>query len=319
MKKGRLAITFTIGAIIFALFVCIDLFSGGAPDKEIVRLIRLPRVLTASIAGAALSLSGLQMQSIFRNPLADPHIMGISSGAALGAAIATMATPSTLGIVSGYTLTAAAFAGAIISALVILAASRKFRSAGTLLIFGVMVSFMVNAIVSTFQFRTDAESLKMFYSWSAGSFSNSTTNSIVIMGIALFIGTTLSLFNHKGTDIILFGDEFATLSGAEPGKIRICALLSCSIMTGAVTAFCGPLGFIGIVSPHIARGIIGSSSHKYTVPASIMTGSIIGTGADILSQISAEPLPLTATMAFVGVPVIIYIMIRRPSFSQYHE
>lgn len=316
MKK-RLIIIWITGLTLLILTIFADLSAGGQASRQILTLIRIPRVLTAMIAGAALALSGAQMQSIFRNPLADPHIMGISSGAALGAAFVTMAVPAAT--VAGITTATAAAAGAFASAMVILLASRRFRNPGTLLIFGVMLSFIVNAVVSTLQFRTDAESLKIFYSWTAGSFSGTTTEGILVMAAALLIGTSMSIFNNKGLDIILFGDEFASLSGAHTGRIRFSALLSCSIMTGAVTAFCGPLGFVGIVAPHIARAISKSSSHRIVIPLSLLSGSVIGVGADLVSQLSGHPLPIASTMAFVGIPIIIYIMIKRPSFSHQHE
>lgn len=319
MRKKRLCIIWSIGMVLLALTILADLTTGGNAGRQILTLIRIPRVTTAMIAGAALALSGLQMQSIFRNQLADPHIMGISSGAALGAALTTMAMADATIYASGLTTAASAAAGAMISAIIILAASHRFRNPGTLLIFGVMLSFIVNAAVSTLQFRANAESLKIFYSWTAGSFSNTTTGNIYIMASALVLGAAMASLNHKGLDIILFGDEFATLSGAKPSVIRLSALISSSVMTGAVTAFCGPLGFVGIVAPHIARAMSGSSSHRIMIPLTILTGSMIGVCADLLSRLSAHPVPVASTMAFVGIPIIIYIMVKRPSLSRRDE
>jgi iron complex transport system permease protein len=253
------------------------------------------------------------MQSIFRNPLADPHIMGVSAGASLGAAIATMSAISHSG---GLSVALAASVGAMASALIILLASKKFHSASTLLIFGIMLGFIVNALVAILQFSTDAESLKLFYSWSAGSFSTTTWSDIITLAIAVLIGTALAIAGRKGLDIILFGDEFALMAGAKVGNIRLTALLSCCIMTGAVTAFCGPLGFVGITAPHIARWMFGTSSHKVIIPASILTGGIISIAADLISQLSPSPLPTASTMALVGIPVILYILIGKPSFGK---
>lgn len=293
-----------------------DLSCGGTADFQVMLHLRMPRMATAMLAGAALSLAGAQMQSVLRNPLADPHIMGVSSGAALGAAIATMLggragfSGNTL---PGISTAGAAFLGALAAAIVILAASKKFKNATTLLIFGVMLGFIVNAIVSILQFSSDAESLKLFYSWTAGSFSNSTWPQILIMAAALAIGFIISYNSRKGLDIILFGDEFAQMAGAGVTGIRLRALLSSCVLTGAVTAFCGPLGFVGIVAPHIARAICRTSAHSTILPASLLTGCIISLAADLLSQLASAPLPTASTMAIVGIPVILYILIKKPA------
>ncbi len=313
MKRRRNIVACTTGLIVLVALATADLLSGGAADSQVLRLLRAPRVATALLAGAALALSGTQMQSIFRNPLADPHIMGVSAGASLGAAIATMSAISPSG---GLSVALAASVGAMASALIILLASKKFHSASTLLIFGIMLGFIVNALVAILQFSTDAESLKIFYSWSAGSFSTTTWSNIITLTIAILIGTALAIAGRKGLDIILFGDEFALMAGAKVGNIRLTALLSCCIMTGAVTAFCGPLGFVGITAPHIARWMFGTSSHKVIIPASILTGGIISIAADLISQLSPSPLPTASTMALVGIPVILYILIGKPSFGK---
>ena len=313
MKRRRNIVAGIIGLAVLVALAAADLLCGGAVDSEVLRLLRAPRVATALLAGAALALSGTQMQSIFRNPLADPHIMGVSAGASLGAAIATMSAISHSG---GLSVALAASVGAMASALIILLASKKFHSASTLLIFGIMLGFIVNALVAILQFSTDAESLKIFYSWSAGSFSTTTWSDIITLAIAVLIGTALAIAGRKGLDIILFGDEFALMAGAKVGNIRLTALLSCCIMTGAVTAFCGPLGFVGITAPHIARWMFGTSSHKVIIPASILTGGIISIAADLISQLSPSPLPTASTMALVGIPVILYILIGKPSFGK---
>jgi iron complex transport system permease protein len=313
MKRRRHIVAGIAGLAILVALAAADLFYGGAADSQVLRLLRAPRVATALLAGAALALSGTQMQSIFRNPLADPHIMGVSAGASLGAAIATMSAISPSG---GLSVALAASVGAMASALIILLASKKFHSASTLLIFGIMLGFIINALVAILQFSTDAESLKLFYSWSAGSFSTTTWSDIITLAIAILIGTALAIAGRKGLDIILFGDEFALMAGAKVGNIRLTALLSCCIMTGAVTAFCGPLGFVGITAPHIARWMFGTSSHKVIIPASILTGGIISIAADLISQLSPSPLPTASTMALVGIPVILYILIGKPSFGK---
>ena len=311
--NSRRHIIYLLTCIVLLAGICIgDLTWGGPANAEVMLHLRLPRMVTALLAGAAMALSGSQMQSIFRNPLADPHIMGISSGAALGAAIATMYAGASIG---GAPIAISAAIGAGAAAAVILYASRKFSSASVLLIFGVMLGFIVTAGVSILQFSSDAESLKSYYSWSAGSFSNTTWADAAIIAGTLVLGLIISLRNHKGLDLILFGDEFTELSGGNPSKIRLWALLSCSIMTGAVTAFCGPLGFVGIIGPHIAKALLGTSSHRAVLPGSLLTGGLIGVSADLISRMTPTPMPVASTMALLGIPVILYIMLKRPSYE----
>lgn len=309
MTISRPIAVMSAGIILLALLCMADITWGGIADAAVLWHLRLPRTATALLAGAAMALSGSQMQSIFRNPLADPHIMGISSGAALGAALTTMYAGVSLG---GTPIALAAAAGAAGAASIILYASGRFRNASILLIFGVMLGFIITAIVSILQFSSDAESLKIFYSWSAGSFSNTTWTETGIIAGTLAAGLIIALFNHKGLDLILFGDEFTELSGGIPSKIRLSALLSCSLMTGAVTAFCGPLGFVGIIGPHIAKALLGTSAHKAVLPASLLTGGLIGVCADLISRMTPSPMPVASTMALLGIPVILYIMLKRP-------
>lgn len=307
--------------ILLALF---DIFRGlGTPSSVsaenlmILKMVRIPRVLTAIIAGGGLAVAGAQMQSILRNPLADPHIMGISSGASLGAAIATLVGEGTViseGILHGSSVAVSATLGAAVAAVIIMSASVKFRRASTLLVFGVMLSFIINAVVTVLQSSSNAENLKIFHSWSAGNFGTTSSKEIILLSSTLLIAILLAFTNRAGLDIILFGDEFAKLAGAKPERIRISALLSCCLITGTVTAFCGPIGFVGIVAPHIARSIWKTSAHKMIIPGSLMCGSIIGLTADLISQMTPAPIPVSSTMAVAGIPIIIYILIKRPEY-----
>lgn len=307
----RRKIIYMSSTITMLILACIaDIMWGGHANMDIMLHLRLPRTATALLAGAAMALSGSQMQSIFRNPLADPHIMGISSGASLGAALTTMYAGAAL---AGVPIAISASIGAAAAAAVILYASKKFSNASVLLIFGVMLGFIVTAAVTVLQFSSDAESLKSYYSWSAGSFSNTTWAETSIIAGALVLGLIISLRNQKGLDLILFGDEFTKLSGGNPSKIRLSALVSCSLMTGAVTAFCGPLGFVGIIGPHIAKALLGTSSHRSVLPASLLTGGFIGVCADLISRMTPSPMPVASTMALLGIPAILYIMLKKPS------
>lgn len=320
MNRKRNIYIWCGGGLLLVLLAACDLACGGEAGAQVLLHLRTPRVLTALLAGAALALAGGQMQSVLRNPLADPHIMGVSSGAALGAATATMlagrAQSMLPEMLQEFTIAGSAFLGAILTSVIILGVAKRFRSASALLIFGVMLGYMVNAVVSILQFSSDAESLKMFYSWSAGSFSNSGWNEIGIMAVVLLAGLVLAVRNVKGLDIILFGDEFATMAGAPVHKIRLSAIISCCLLTAATTAFCGPIGFVGIVAPHIARGIFKTSAHRTVIPASLLTGAVTALAADLLSRATASPLPSASTMAIVGVPVIIYILLKGKGYGE---
>ena len=291
----------------------LDLLVGGGGVSFVTGALlwklRLPRVLTAMLAGGALAASGAQMQAVFRNPLADPHIMGVSGGAGLGAAIATMALGTSAAVFTGFTVAVAAFLGAFVAAALVVAVSARFKSATTLLVFGVMLVFIFSALSSVLQYTAGEESLKLFYSWMAGSFSGCRYLEIALMAGALAIGLILAFCNGKGLDIILFGEEYATLSGASTRRILILSMLSCCLMTGTVTAFCGPLGFVGIVAPHLARRLTGSSTHRRVLPCSLATGATLALAADILANLWPIPLPAGSTLALIGIPLIFIILL----------
>ena len=186
--------------------------------------------------------------------------------------------------------------------------SSRIHSATTLLIFGVMLGFVFSAITSILEYSANAESLKVFYSWSAGSFIGNGITGLLIISAALLAGIVLALVANRGLDILLFGEEYAAMAGANPSHIRNISMVGSCLMAGAVTAFCGPLGFVGIVAPHIARTLTASSVHLRTIPATLLVGSGLSLVADILSQVFTVPLPVGSTMAVIGIPIIIYIM-----------
>ena len=306
------------GILLLTVLLGLDLCIGGGgfslATGAILWKLRVPRALTAVIAGGALAASGAQMQAVFRNPLADPHIMGVSGGAGLGAAIATMALGASVSYFTGFTVALAAFLGAFVAAALVVAVSARFRSVTTLLVFGVMLGFIFSALSSVLQYTAGEESLKLFYSWMAGSFSGCRYVEVALMAGALLVGLVLAFINGKGLDIILFGEEYATLSGASTRRILVLSMLSCCLMTGTVTAFCGPLGFVGIVAPHLARRITGSSAHRQVLPCSLATGAALALAADILANLWPIPLPTGSTLALIGIPLILVILLRqRPS------
>lgn len=314
-RYGR---TILAGLLLLAVLSAIDLLAGGGkigPASGIILWkLRVPRLLSAAIAGASLSLSGAQMQSIFRNPLAEPHIMGISSGAGFGAAIAIIAFPAAGAAIPLFSKTGIAFAaalGAAAAAMLTFFAASRIKGGASLLIFGVMLGFIFNALSSLLQYMADEESLKLFYSWLSGSFSGNRYDGIVIMASALAAGCALAAANAKGLDIALFGDEYALMAGADIRKIRIAAISGCCLMTGAVTAFCGPVGFIGIIAPHISKRCLGTAVHKAVLPGCMLTGACLCILADIISSAAPVPIPAGSAMALIGIPVIFAILLKK--------
>jgi len=174
-----------------------------------------------------------------------------------------------------------------------------------------MLGFVFSAVTSILEYSANAESLKVFYSWSAGSFVGNGYDGIVIISVALLAGLSLAVYNNRNLDVALFGDEYAALTGTDPSRTRNISMISGCLMAGAVTAFCGPLGFVGIVAPHIARAVTGSSVHKITIPTVLIIGTGLSLVADIFSQVFPTPLPVGSSMAIIGVPIIIYILLRR--------
>ena len=301
---------------ITVLLCGIDLLAGGGgigiPEGGIFMKLRLPRMLSAALAGASLALAGLQMQSLFRNPLADPHIMGVSAGAGTGAAVATLLIGASLpAALSGLTVAGAAFAGALLTSALVAVVASRLHDAPTLLVFGVMLGFVFSAVTAILEYSANAESLKVFYSWSAGSFSGNTLPQAGIMAVAAAVGLALAAMNSSGLDAALFGDDYSAMTGVPIRRVRIVSVIGSCLMAGTVTAFCGPLGFVGIVAPHIARRLAGTSVHWKVIPATMACGASIALAADIISQVFPTPLPVGSTMALIGIPVILAILLKR--------
>lgn len=292
--------------------VRVNLFHPDALGRTLLLDFRLPRVVTAILAGAGLALSGLQMQSIFRNPLADPHIMGVSAGAGFGAALVSMAIPAT-GVMAFSSHVGTAFAamlGAALSSLVIILISRRFSDSSTMLVFGVLLGYIFSAASSVISYFASARDLKVFYSWSAGSFSANSWVAVSVLAAALLVAMALAFTNIHALDALLFGDDYARLGGLNVRRSRMISIISCCVFTGAATALCGPLGFVGIISPHIARALTGSSVHRNIVLPVMLVGAVICLAADVISLLWSIPLPVGSTMSLIGIPVVIYILMK---------
>jgi len=299
-----------------------SLFHASSVDpifEQITMDLRLPRALTALLAGSALAVSGLLMQTVFRNPLADPFVLGVNSGASLGVAIVLLVlTPSGVMLTQGLGLSghmlvvvAASCGSAAVLMIILLIANRM--DVMSLLILGLMISYAVGAIVSILMFFSMAERLQSFFTWSFGEFGNVTWGQFKVMMPVLFIGQSLVFFLAKNLDSLLLGERYAHSMGTNVKGVRFITLLLASVLTGTVTGFCGPIGFLGIAAPHLCRFFFQTSLHRILIPASILAGAGIALAADLIAKAPGfeTALPLNAVTALIGAPVIIVALIRQ--------
>ena len=308
-----------LAALLFGLDVCSGsmwLWPFGdlsAMEHQILHAIRLPKALTAIMAGAALSVSGLIMQTLFRNPLAGPYTLGVSSGASLGVALLTMCSTllSTLGSrFSAFSLPVAACVGATLVLLLVLAVSRRVTSNVSLLIVGLMFGSIAGALVSLMQNFANPDALKLFIVWTLGSLSSVGWGDMQLMVPILLLGTLFVLLALKPLNGLLLGEDYARGLGINVERTRLFIVLATGLLAGGVTAFCGPIAFVGVAVPHIARGLFRSSNHRLTLPASALIGACLLLLCDILCSLAIYPLPISTVSALFGAPVIIWIILK---------
>lgn len=301
------------------------LFRGQSSHPEWVTILysfRLPRAITAVVSGIALSISGLQMQTLFRNPLAGPYVLGISSGASLGVALLVMGAyllfPSQNLEFRTWGIIGAACIGSGMVMLLILLVSMRIKDVTTILILGILFGSISIAIVSILQYFTSEALLKTFIVWTLGSLGNVTNEHLRVLVICVFAGLALSLSTIKVLNAFLLGENYARSLGIPVRTGQVLIFVSTSILAGSITAFCGPIGFIGIVVPHIARLIWKTSDHRVLIPGVMITGSILLLVSDMISQLpgSDRVLPINSVTALLGIPVVIWIIIRNQRFTR---
>ncbi len=281
-------------------------------------MFRLPRAITAIIVGIALSVSGLQMQTVFRNPLAGPYVLGISSGASLGVALVVLGFSAyfknDVFFISGnWLLVTAAWFGSFAVLLLILLVSFRVRNIMTLLILGIMLASGISAIISILQYFSGESALKAFVIWTMGSLSNVSREQIPIILVGIIPGLLISLLVVKSSNAVQLGENHAKTLGINIVKYRSLVFISTSLLTGTVTAFCGPIGFIGIAVPHICRMLFRTSRQGILLISSIFTGASVMLISDIASQLpgSESMLPINAVTSLFGIPVVIWIILRK--------
>lgn len=282
------------------------LTGGDCPEqtRSIVVNLRLIKATTALIAGIALSISGLQMQTLFRNPLAGPYVLGLSSGASLGVALLLMA-----GAASALGIAGAAMLGAAAVSALLLAVSRRVSDVMTLLILGIMFSSAIGSVVQILQYLSNEQALKSYVVWTMGSLGEVTAPQLTILAGATTAGLLLTLLTVKPLNLLLLGETYARTSGISLRRSRVLILGATTLLAGSVTAFCGPIGFIGLAVPHIARGLFRTADHRVLIPASALTGAALLIACDLLSR--RLLIPINAVTSLAGIPVVIYIVTRR--------
>lgn len=334
--QGKNITIFTTLAIVLAIVFVLQLVFGSVniPFVEILNILsgnstnetwsnivieaRLPGALAALLAGAGLSVSGLQMQTMFRNPVAGPYVLGISAGASLGVAVLIMASTalgisSEVRLMSSWSIIIAAALGAVLIFLVNFAISFRLNDVVAILIIGLMIGGGISALIEILQSITSNEALKQYVLWTFGSFRYTNLSQIGYLAGVTVIGLVFSYALSKPLNLLLLGDTYATTSGVNVQRAKVLVVLCTSILAGSITAFCGPIGFVGLAVPHIARSLFNSADHRILTPACALMGAIICCLCNIVSSTPGTDyvLPINAITSLLGAPIVIWIILKQ--------
>ncbi len=280
--------------------------------RNIVLNIRLLKAATALLAGAALAAAGLQMQTLFRNPLAGPYVLGVSAGASLGVALFLLGAPL-LGIAGHSAVRSLGVAGAAwLGSAAVLAVSRRIHDIMVILILGIMFGSGIGAVVEIMQYLSNEAALKSFVVWTMGSLGDVTGPQLALLAPVVCIGLVLAVLVIKPLDLLLLGENYARTMGLHIPRARALIFLSTILLAGTVTAFCGPVGFVGLAVPHIARMLFRRADHRTLMPASMLAGASLLLGCDLLAKTLA--LPINSITALMGIPIVILVVVRNRSF-----
>jgi iron complex transport system permease protein len=308
------------GAVRIPLKDVIQILLGSYEGREAWRHIvlesRLPQTVTAMLAGGSLAVSGLMLQTLFKNPLAGPSILGISDGANLGVAIAMIY----LGAASYLTTILAALVGAFVVLLIILGFSRKVSSNVMLLIIGIMVGYLASSVIAILNYHASADKVHQYVMWGMGDFSGVSLSKLPWLAAFSLAGLLGALLLIKPLNALLLGEAYATNLGVNVRRARLLILICTGVLTAVVTAFCGPISFIGLAVPHIARLLLGSSNHRHLLPVTLLAGSCTALLCSILTVVpgSGNILPLSAITPIIGAPVIIYVIVNRKNIHYFN-
>ncbi len=338
-RKNKNILLFSSLAILTVVLFLLSVFTGSVtiPVKEILKIaaggeplrpewgtivldMRIPKAVTALLAGMALSASGLQMQTIFRNPLAGPFVLGISAGASLGVALVVMGFAGFFAgahIGGNWLVIAAAWLGSGTVLFIILLVSVRVRDIMTILILGIMFGSAATAIVSILQYFSEEAMLKSYVIWTMGSLGNVSKAELQVLSYGIAGGLAISLLSAKTLNAMLLGENYAKTLGVNIPRARFTVFFSTSLLAGSITAFCGPIGFIGIAVPHVARMITKNADHRILMPATLLLGGSVMLLSDVISRLPGHEgtLPINSVTALIGIPVVIWIVIRNQKFS----
>lgn len=283
----------------------------GSVNERIIIDIRLVKAIVAVIAGAALSVSGLQMQTLFQNPLAGPSVLGVTSGASLGAALLIIGLPVAGGmspVLSSFGVAGAAWLGAAAVMAVIVAVSRRIKDIMVILILGMMFSSGVSAIVQVLQYVSNESALKSFVIWTMGALGDVTYTQLALLAPVFLAGMVLAVAAVKPLNLLLLGEKYARTMGLNVKRSRTMVFLSTTLLAGSVTAFCGPIGFIGLAVPHVARYVFSSSDHRILVPATTLVGAAAMLVCDLISK--TMNFPVNTITSLLGIPIVVWVVVR---------
>ena len=314
-----------IGSVSIPASQVVAALTGGEMERESWRYIilesRLPQTVTAMLCGASLAASGLMLQTAFRNPLAGPSILGITNGASLGVAIVMLVTGGTLSLqvsdvgmflAGSLAVVVSAFLGAIAVIALLLLASTIVSSNLMLLIIGIMVSYLVSSVVSMVHTIANADNIQSYVLWGMGSFNNVTLEQLPLFAVLTLVGLLQAVLLIKPLNALMLGDEYARNLGVHVPQVRRWLLLSTGLLTGISTAYCGPVAFIGLAVPHIARLMMRTADHLTLMPVTIVMGAVVALLCNVISVLPQHSvLPLNAVTPLFGAPVIIYIILKR--------
>jgi len=306
------------------------LFSSSSGDdtwRFIIEKIRVPKACTAVLAGCGLSIGGLQMQTLFRNPLAEPGVLGITAGASLGVAavmlaggsMATLYAIKELGGSGSWLVTGSACLGAAGVMLFVLILSKRVRDNVTMLIIGLMINSITIAITSVWQYFSNPEEVKEYLLWTFGSLGGVSGSQLLILAVTIITGLIVAFLSSKMLDALLLGENYARSMGLTVGRARLIIICSTSLLVGSITAFCGPIGFLGIAVPHLARGAFNTASHRVLMPACCLIGTILLLLCDSIAQWpgSQTVLPINIVTSLVGAPMVIFLLLRTKNVKTY--
>ena len=307
-----------LGSVKIGIGELFHILSGADLDKSfVIWKLRMPKTFLAILSGISLALSGLYMQSVFRNPLAGPYVLGISSGSSLGVALvilgASLFGGISLNLIANLSISFAAFIGAFLVLGLVLIASRWIKDSLSILIIGLMMGSFSSAIVALLSYFSPAENLKKYLIWGMGNLSGVSEQMLLLVLISTVIGLGIGLYSTKGLNAFILGDTAAQSIGISIEKHRNLLFIATCLMTGSVTAAAGPIAFIGLSIPHISRIIFKSSDHRTLIPATILLGAISLLFCDIVASVpgSSIILPINSISSLIGAPIVIYLMLKK--------